>query len=128
MKIQHYLTILLLAHCMDYAFAECCYRYEFRFRKYNENKICSDYQGSKLTDDPRICRASVCGDGKAPRSGIYCGIGACNKSGCNCNGGCIDGHGFYSFQSFYGKDEVACLYPESPWWNWTSPLTKHSEF
>lgn len=47
-----------------------------------------------------ICQIPVCGDGLKHDDRYYCGKGACNVFGCNCDGGCIEGN---AEKNFYRK-------------------------
>ena len=54
--------LFLACHCI----ADCCHPYQ----------------------KDRYSLRGVCADGKRVGHGIYCGNGACNMFGCNCEGGC----------------------------------------
>lgn len=43
----------------------------------------------------------LCGDGRPPGEGTYCGKGPCNIFGYNCDGGCIEGNPIESFKKTY---------------------------
>lgn len=79
--------------------AECCYTSRVYFINKNPDVTCYFYSQAKTTrinpgdcKIPKvICVHSICGDGAAPGSGVYCGKGSCNLFGCNCDNGCRRG-------------------------------------
>lgn len=51
--------------------------------------------------DRKVCRISLCDDGRPLTSGLYCGKGSCNIIGCNCDDGCREGlNGFKNLELF----------------------------
>lgn len=51
--------------------------------------FCRDVPGEKANNSyDGICDSKICMDGK-PISGYFCGKGACNMFGCNCDDGCL---------------------------------------
>uniref|UniRef100_T1GZE7 Protein Diedel-like n=1 Tax=Megaselia scalaris TaxID=36166 RepID=T1GZE7_MEGSC len=98
--------VLLFAILLGFLFqvkADCCRRTRVSF-KLNDpiNDSCRNYDAdlaampphfvdTEILQQHRRCEIQVCGDGEKPGEGIYCGIGACNLFGCNCDDGCIPG-------------------------------------
>lgn len=94
--LLNYFLILVLYPAVV---AICCYRKEIIYTLKPRGR-CDDIPGSlkdgKIDGEFR-CRIPVCGDGKPPRRGIYCGVKSCNMFGCRCLYGCIPGDAYYSF-------------------------------
>ncbi|XP_020811092.1 protein Diedel-like [Drosophila serrata] len=91
--------------------SECCSSYaEINFRM--ENGSCDMVGG---TGDS-ICDVSICADGMAKTS-AFCGQGACNIFGCNCDGGCRTGDWSRSFKQRnknYGIDVLTVSWTPFP--------------
>lgn len=49
------------------------------------------------------CEISICGDGRPPSTGTYCGRGPCNIFGCNCDFGCKGGNAVENFSRIHGN-------------------------
>lgn len=47
------------------------------------------------------CEIGVCGNGKPPKEGTYCGVGSCNMFSCNFDDGCIPGDAIESFSRLH---------------------------
>lgn len=80
--------------------AICCHKKDLIFTLTNEGSQCLDVPGSSPAGKVKggmKCAISVCGNGKPPSDGIYCGVRSCNIFGCNCSYGCIPGLATTSF-------------------------------
>lgn len=92
--------------------AVCCPKKPIRFvNNAWPGKKCADFNGFKLIlnnhcgiDYRQLCGISICGHGRPPGEGTYCGIGSCNMFGCNCDYGCFGGIPENEFKRIYGKD------------------------
>nr|WDQ26742.1 venom peptide [Acharia stimulea] len=110
--LSKYLIILFIL--FPTIFGECCRKKEIKFqmKKDTDKPYCRYYENAK--NDLRRgagaisdymtgrCIVSLCGNGKRPAEGTYCGIGKCNVFGCNCDGGCIPGDAIEEFRKNHG--------------------------
>nr|QTY40848.1 venom polypeptide precursor [Doratifera vulnerans] len=110
-------NIIILSIILPTIFAKCCFKKTIKF-ELNEglDKDCSFFENAKLnpkrgSSDTSVtrCKVSVCGDGRRPREGNYCGIGKCNMLGCQCEGGCIKGKNVKEFIDLHG-DKVKSVH------------------
>lgn len=108
MSIEYSFCISLIIQYICYARADCCGKTGFRFINYVEDRECSHYHGAFSANDDIVCSIAVCGNGRPPGKGVYCGIGSCNWLGCNCEGGCVPGDGRESFARTFGNDVEIC--------------------
>lgn len=100
--------------------SDCCGRTTVNFRYNSSSDSCTTFGGNLpiVTSNTgpgsfgtavigdllaRKCQILVCGNGKIPTSGYYCGEGACNVFGCDCEGGCIPGKATEEFQRIHGE-------------------------
>lgn len=56
--------------------------------------------------DSKLCYIELCGDGVTHRGDGYCGNGACNIFGCNCDDGCIAGNPYKGFERHYNRTAI----------------------
>lgn len=84
MKYIIFNLCILIFFCTYLVHPECCHTTGIYF---NVNGItkCQDFGGTLVFEK---CRIGVCNDGRIPK-GSYCGVGPCNRDGCDCVGGCI---------------------------------------
>lgn len=66
------------------------------------------YNGATDVTGNRICHTVVCGNGRPPGSGVYCGRRPCDIFGCACGGGCIPGNSKRNFKRIHGTDVTVC--------------------
>ena len=103
-----------------FIYAKCCYNTDLVFKINEGEKLeCEDFDAHPYTPPLRVmgamnqpqialsfyhvCTIGVCGDGKKKSGTRYCGVGDCNKAGCDCKGGCIEGDPQKSFYAIHGE-------------------------
>ncbi|XP_051155612.1 protein Diedel-like [Leptopilina boulardi] len=106
-KFCSLLLLVTLSSFPHLSHADCCKKTRLYF--YSGNYACTDFPGAEQKASRLVnlqywitygksCHIDVCGDGTPVTEGTYCGKGACNIFGCNCDGGCIQGNPLESFQ------------------------------
>lgn len=113
---------LILMASASYINGECCGVYNLAFKAFP----CGEFGGSEAhsfqmfneqvapTGVSNLCVINVCGDGKK-HSGLFCGKGPCNRFGCNCDGGCINGDNVLeNFKARTGLDASKSFSPIDP--------------
>nr|WDQ26740.1 venom peptide [Acharia stimulea] len=108
-------NIIILLIILPAVLSKCCFKKKVKFNLIEgSGKQCSDFEKAK--PDPREpeegktlpannhlrCRVSLCGNGKRPEHGSYCGVKKCNPLGCQCDGGCVEGKAVEEFTKVHG--------------------------
>lgn len=108
-------SIMLITH-QHLTQAKCCIKQTLIFDTRNPSDDCDAFNATEsyrrfsifYPKKTTACLISVCGDGKPPGEGIYCGDGKCNVFGCDCDGGCVPGNHLQSFEKLH-KDKIKYL-------------------
>lgn len=105
MKIEYYFVFVLFVQYMCGVHADCCWKTLIWFHRTpsNETKDCSFYDDA-IDFKGGWCMIRICGNGRPPGSGTYCGNGPCNIFGCNCDDGCVPGNPIREFVHRWGGD------------------------
>lgn len=99
-KLYFIFFIVTFSFFPHLSYAECCRPTRILF---HTKGIRCPYFGGGTTPYFRRCEITVCGDGKTLGERSYCGKGACNVFGCNCDGGCKQGDAVENFKAIHGR-------------------------
>lgn len=111
-KIVNLLLFIVTLSFFSYLInAQCCKPYLVSFKTINENceffGAYNDFYQSTIglrSDNSKQCVIRLCGNGELISERNYCGKGFCNRFGCNCNEGCIEGNAVTNFQTLHEND------------------------